>query len=73
MTDLDSGSPFVPRTLRDFVHVRAAREDYWQWLGHVAPAGGCTQPIRLAGAFHTVDAGTGRILATRNTRTCPTG
>jgi hypothetical protein len=74
VTDLDPGSPFVPRTLRDFVHVRAARDDYWQWLRHVAPAGGCTQPIRLAGAIHTtIDVATRQILSSRDTADLPDG
>jgi hypothetical protein len=74
VTDLAPGSPFVPRTLRDFVHVRAARDDYWQWLHHVAPAGGCTQPIRLAGAMHaTIDVATGQILSSRDTADLPDG
>jgi hypothetical protein len=53
--------------------VRAAQPDYWAWLHHVTPAGGCTQPIRLAGAIHTVEADTGRIQSTVDTPSMPDG
>jgi hypothetical protein len=73
VTDLAPASVFVPVTPRDFAHLRAAKADFWQWLGHVAPASGCTRPIRLAGAIHQVDAGTGQILSTRDTAGMPDG
>jgi hypothetical protein len=50
---------------------RGARQDYWQWLGHVWSAAGCTHPIRLRGALHDVDTETGEILATRSTNDMP--
>ena len=48
--------------VRGQVMARTGRDDYWPWLGHVASAAGCTQPIRLAGTINHVDADTGRIL-----------
>src|SRR5262245_26557057 len=64
---------FVPVTPRDFAHVRAARDDYWPWLNHVTAAGGCTRPVRLAGAALSVDGSTGQIGSSRNTATMPDG
>ena len=49
LSDVD-GRLFRPVTARDHALVRAAQPDFWQWLDHVTPAGGCTRPIRLAGA-----------------------
>ena len=72
MPDVD-GRPFRPVTARDHAAVRAAQPDFWPWLDHVTPAGECTQPIRLAGEVHTVEADTGRILATRTTADMPDG
>ena len=43
LPDVD-GRPFRPVTARDHAAVRAAQPDFWQWLGHVTPAGECTQP-----------------------------
>jgi Replication initiator protein, pSAM2 len=73
MTDHEPASAFHPVTPRDFAHVRAAQPDYWGWLAHVTPASGCTRPIRLSGAIHTVEADTGRILSTRHTADMPDG
>jgi hypothetical protein len=50
---------------------RGARDDYWQWLGHVWSAAGCSHPIRLRGALHEIDASTGEIVATRSTNDMP--
>jgi len=50
---------------------RGARDDYWQWLGHVWSAAGCSHPIRLRGALHDVDRETGEIVATRSTDDMP--
>jgi hypothetical protein len=72
LSDVEAGS-FRPVTARDHALVRAAQPDYWQWLGHVTPAGECTSPIRLAGQIHTVEADTGRILETRSTADMPDG
>jgi hypothetical protein len=72
LSDVDGGS-FRPVTARDHAMVRAAQPDFWEWLGHVTPAGSCTRPIRLAGDIHTVEADTGRILATRSTADMPDG
>jgi Replication initiator protein, pSAM2 len=51
--------------------VRAGRGDYWRWLAHVAPAAGCTRPIRLAGELQTVDTRTGEVTETRATAGMP--
>jgi hypothetical protein len=59
--------------VRAQIAARAARDDYWPWLGHVASAAGCSQPIRLAGVMHQVEADTGRILASRSTADMPDG
>lgn len=47
--------------------------DYQAWLAHVAPASGCTHPIRLRGTSHTVDTSTGEILDSRSTGDMPDG
>jgi hypothetical protein len=52
---------------------RAARDDYWEWLGHVTPAAGCARPIRLAGRLTTVDTTTGQALERRSTAEMPDG
>jgi hypothetical protein len=52
---------------------RAARPDYLDWLDHVRPAAACTAPIRLAGQIDTIEAATGRLLATRDTADMPDG
>src|SRR5690348_3108528 len=66
-------SSFRPVTARDHAMVRTSQPGYWSWLGHVTSAGSCTQPIRLAGHIHTVEADTGRILDTRSTADMPDG
>jgi hypothetical protein len=50
---------------------RGARPDYDAWLRHVAPAAGCSHPVRLAGTLHTVDTTTGEVLADRSTTAMP--
>jgi hypothetical protein len=55
------------------IAARATRPDYWSWLYHVLPAGGCTQPIRLRGDMYTVEAETGRILSITSTQDMPDG
>lgn len=52
---------------------RGATPDYADWLQHVAPASGCTQPVRLAGEFYTVDTRTGRAYPSGSTETMPDG
>jgi hypothetical protein len=37
------------------VIARASRDDFWDWLAHVTPAGECRQPIRLRGEIYTVE------------------
>lgn len=71
-SDVD-GRWWRPVTARDHAMIRAASADFWPWLAHVTPAGGCTAPIRLAGQIHTVEADTGRILSTRSTADMPDG
>ena len=46
---------------------RAASPDHQRWLAHTANTRGCIRPVRLAGALHTVERATGRILDTRHT------
>jgi hypothetical protein len=50
---------------------RAGQLGYRRWLDHVSTAGGCTRPVRLTGALHTIDTTTGRIIATRDTGLMP--
>jgi len=50
---------------------RAARDDYWRWLGHVRTAAGCAHPIQLRGQLYTVDPTTGEVLTTRSTDDMP--
>jgi hypothetical protein len=50
---------------------RAARDDYWRWLHHIANAAGCAHPIQLRGQLHTLDPATGQILASRSTQDMP--
>ncbi len=52
---------------------RAARDDFPDWLQHVRPAASCKRPIRLAGTMNTVEAATGRLLSTVDTRDMPDG
>ncbi|MDQ7904832.1 plasmid replication initiator protein [Phytohabitans sp. ZYX-F-186] len=52
---------------------RAARPDFEAWLSHVQPASACMRPIRLAGTSLTLEAGTGRVLATVDTAGLPDG
>ncbi|MDQ7910219.1 plasmid replication initiator protein [Phytohabitans sp. ZYX-F-186] len=52
---------------------RTTRPDYHDWLTHVRPAAGCIRPIRLAGTTLTLEAGTGRVLATMDTAGMPDG
>lgn len=46
---------------------RAGSHDLGRWLTHTASTRGCVRPVRLAGAIHTVDSTTGRVLDTRHT------
>ncbi|MDP8929798.1 MAG: hypothetical protein M3O70_14815 [Actinomycetota bacterium] len=52
---------------------RAVRPGYSRWLEHVGAAGGCHQPIRLAGHLHTINPTTGEVLSSRPTATMPDG
>ena len=74
---VDPGNRSNPASgLEQAVARAASTADYAQytaWLEHTASAGECTRPIRLAGAIHTVEADTGRILATRSTDAMPDG
>jgi len=65
---LGSGSGVVAEML-----ARATREDYEQWMHHVAGAAACEHPIRLTGQWHTVDTATGEITATKSTSDMPDG
>ena len=65
---------FRPASARDFVALRAAADpDVFGWLRHIAPAAGCTRPVRLSGRIDTIEAATGRLLATTNTAEMPDG
>jgi hypothetical protein len=68
-------SLFRPVTARDFVIARASRDDYWDWLRHVASAGECRQPIRLRGEIYTVErtGDSAVILDVRHTADMPDG
>jgi hypothetical protein len=59
--------------LPDQIWARASRPDYPDWLDHIAPAAGCTRPIRLHGQMTTVEAATGRLLSTVHTTDLPDG
>ncbi len=50
---------------------RARKPGYRAWLAHVAGAGECTHPVRLAGDLHIIDTRTGEITATTTTATLP--
>lgn len=46
----------------------------WEpWLAHVAPAAGCSSPVRLSGDLVTADTTTGQVLAARSTHSMPDG
>ena len=52
---------------------RAAQSDYLDWLSHVWPAAGCTNPVRLRGTSTTIDTVTGEILRQVVTAALPDG
>jgi len=58
-------------TLQSELLDRAARDDYQHWLSSAAAAGGCVRPIRLHGTVRGVDAGTGEVVSTFDTRALP--
>ncbi|HEU5129311.1 MAG TPA: replication initiator [Glycomyces sp.] len=62
----------APGFAADVVH-RANTTGWEPWLGHVAGAGGCVNPVRLHGDLHTVDGSTGEILSARSTASMPDG
>ena len=67
-------SGFRPRDAREHIALRAASDpDVFAWLRHIAPAAGCTRPIRLAGHIAHHRAATGRLLANRHTAAMPDG
>jgi hypothetical protein len=55
--------------VRDLIE-RAGREDYPQWLEHVAHAAACTRPVRLTGQLESVNTATG-VVTTFSTDTLP--
>lgn len=59
--------------IRDQAIARAARPDYPAWVSHVRAASGCTRPVRLAGTMTTIEAATGRLLASADTANMPDG
>ncbi|WP_330186197.1 replication initiator [Dactylosporangium sp. AC04546] len=74
-----TGAPVVPSWLArspDVHHqavARAARPDFEDWVSHVKGASGCARPIRLAGTMATIEAETGRLLASLDTDRLPDG
>jgi hypothetical protein len=62
-------SPFASAT----AFARAVQPDYFDWLSHVWPAAGCTNPVRLRGTSMTVDALTGEVLVQVDTAGVPDG
>ncbi|RZU49331.1 hypothetical protein EV385_1076 [Krasilnikovia cinnamomea] len=71
----------------DYARLRARDPRYFEWLRHIAPAAGCTRPIRLAGTMLTgetagrarlgtasaVEVETARVLSVTNTEDMPDG
>lgn len=54
--------------------IERANTTGWEpWLSHVAPAAGCSAPVRLTGDLLTADAATGRVLSARSTDSMPDG
>ena len=66
-------APDIDPGLARQIIARAESTGWEPWLAHVSGTGGCAAPIRLRGDLHTVDASTGEILTTRNTRSMPDG
>ncbi len=65
---------FRPTTTRDHIAYRAATDpDIQAWLRHVAPAGACTRPIRLAGRVDVLDASSRELVSRMDTATMPDG
>jgi hypothetical protein len=62
-------------SIQDELVLRAARDDYWDWLHHVSAAAGCARPIRLAGWLTTTaDTGTRTVIVSeRSTESMPDG
>ncbi|HEX3781927.1 MAG TPA: replication initiator [Pseudonocardiaceae bacterium] len=50
---------------------RAADPDYFKWINHIESSAGCSAPVRLHGNIHHVEASTGRIVRSVDTRTMP--
>ncbi|MEV0570582.1 replication initiator [Dactylosporangium sp. NPDC050588] len=82
MTYIDAAVTPEPATLaqlarstdiRDQAIARAARPDYPAWVSHVRAASGCARPVRLAGTMTTIEAATGRLLASVDTAHLPDG
>ncbi|MGC9667935.1 replication initiator [Planosporangium sp. 12N6] len=74
LTSLDVYRPGVPagRDVRALYRA-ATTPDYVGWLEHTKAAGGCTRPVRLAGALTVVEAATGRVLREQRTDELPDG
>ena len=65
---------FRPTTAREHIALRAAADpNVFDWLHHISAAAACTRPVRLAGAMLTVEASTGRLLASVDTASMPDG
>lgn len=52
---------------------RLLSPDFEAWAGQVAACGSCARPVRLVGQAATVDARTGEVLSTYDTRQTPDG
>jgi hypothetical protein len=52
---------------------RASRDNYHEWLNGILAAAGCVRPIRLRGTIRDLDASTGEVFHTLDTRDTPDG
>ncbi len=51
----------------------AGRDEWQAWERHVATVSGCSQPVRLRGSAHTIDARTGEVLDVYDAADAPDG
>ncbi|SCG34192.1 replication initiator [Micromonospora inositola] len=70
-TPLDLSRPGLAAGRGAQVLYRAAAPDFFGWLEHTRPAGGCARPIRLAGILAAIDVDTGRIVSEQHTDQLP--
>jgi hypothetical protein len=59
-----------PQAVADLIH-RATSPDFQAWQQRIVRLRGCTNPIHLVGAAHTVDATSGEILHTHTSHDTP--